>query len=239
MHRILLVEDTPEYQALVQEALVDDATTVTVASTLAEARLLLKDQDFALILLDVTLPDGDGFTFCASLRQEERTRDVPIVFLTGRADVAEKVMGFSLGADDYISKPIHPLELRVRVQTRIKKAQRLSEREESFRVGNLRISLAQQRAFIVVEGSPEALLDLTPVQFKLLVHFARQEDRVFSREDLMNAIRGENVHVSDRTMDTHVSNLRKRIAASDYSIKSIYGVGYSFVRNAASTKKAA
>src|SRR6185312_17481791 len=123
MHRIMLIEDAPSVQMIVKETF-QQSCLVTVAGTLNEAKRQLETQTFDLILLDVQLPDGDGFKFLASLRSQESLLEVPVLLLTGRNDIQDKVMVFSLGAEDYVVKPFDPLELKARVEARLNRRQR-------------------------------------------------------------------------------------------------------------------
>ena len=224
MSRILLVDDALDDQRIVASAL-GKVHDLTVASTMAAARHCIAELEFELILLDVQLPDGDGFTLCAELQANDRKRSVPIVFLTVCNEISDKVMGFSLGAEDYISKPFDPKELKARVEARIKKAGERNSRDLVLRLGDLKISVSMQRVFLT-GGEQERLLDLTPLEFKLLFYFARHEEHVFSREQLLGAVWADNVNVLDRTVDMHVSNLRKKLGLSSWTIQSVHGVGY-------------
>src|SRR6476659_619831 len=139
MHRIMLIEDSPSVQMIVKETF-QQSCLVTVVGSLADARKQLEAQSFDLILLDVQLPDGDGFKFLASLRNQEAFSEVPVLVLTGRNDIQDKVMGFSLGAEDYVVKPFDPLELKARVEARLNRRQRAQGDGEIFRKGSLLFS---------------------------------------------------------------------------------------------------
>jgi DNA-binding response OmpR family regulator len=229
MSRILLVDDALDDQRIISSSL-GKTNEVRIASTVAEARKCIAEEDFDLILLDVQLPDGDGFKFCAELQSEDATRSVPVIFLTVRSETPDKVMGFSLGAEDYVSKPFDAKELRARVEARIKKASERRTRELTLQLGDLKISVSLQKVYYTGGGKEQAL-DLTPLEFKLLFYFAQHEDHVFSREQLLAAIWTDNVNVLDRTVDMHVSNLRKKLVPSSWTIRSVHGVGYRFAKN--------
>lgn len=229
MSRILLVDDATDDQRIIMTSL-GKTHDVRVAATLGEARACLKSETFDLLLLDVQLPDGDGFQFCAELQNDAEARQIPVIFLTVRSDTPDKVLGFSLGAEDYVSKPFDPRELRARIEARIKKAGERKLRDLNLQVGDLKISVTQQKV-LLVGGARERELDLTPLEFKLLLFFAQNEDHVFGRDQLLAAVWPGNVNVADRTVDMHVSNLRKKLAACNRTIRSVHGVGYRLTRN--------
>jgi len=223
----MLIEDSPSVQLVVKDTF-QQSCLVTVVGTLADAKKQLETQTFDLLLLDVQLPDGDGFKFLASLRSQETHSEMPVLLLTGRNDIQDKVMGFSLGAEDYVVKPFDPLELKARVEARLNRRQRQAEGGEVFRKGSLLFSIAMQKLSIV--SDKETPVDLTPIEFKLLLYFARHEEHVLSRDRLIEAVWGNRVHIVDRTIDTHVSNLRKKIQGCEYRIKAVHGIGYTFKR---------
>ena len=228
MSRILLVEDDPDTQNLVN-VIIGASHRVVCCGTVKAAREQLARGAFDLILLDVTLPDGDGFRFCSEIKSETSTAHIPVLFLTGRSDISDKELGFSLGADDYLIKPFEPRELRARVEARLRRAKLAEGKEEILRRGNITFHLSLQKVFITVGGIEEAL-ELTPLEYRLLLFFARHEDQVHSRDHLITTIWSDGLNVLDRTVDAHISNLRKKIATSQFTIKSVYGVGYSFCR---------
>lgn len=227
--RILVVDDSMDYQELAA-SMFGQQHDVVSAMTLAQASRQLSKQSFDLILLDVNLPDGDGFSFFVTLKAEGHTRSIPVIFLTGQGDAPHEVMGFSLGAEDYISKPADVPRLRARIEARLRRIGEQREREMTLMKGNLKLMVAQQRAAVVRDGK-ETPVELTPLEFKLLFHLLRHEEQVFSREQLLGAVWGQAAtDVFDRTVDMHVSNVRRKIAGSDYGIKAVHGVGYRMAR---------
>src|SRR3954462_2355568 len=137
MHRVLLVEDDPEFQKHIVRIL-GETCLVTLAGSIREARLNLEKSEFQLILLDVGLPDGDGYKLCSLIQQDERLAGIPVIFLTGRGEIDDKLLAFSAGADDYITKPFHGNELRARVLARITKSASRQQTGREFRRGDLR-----------------------------------------------------------------------------------------------------
>ncbi len=226
--RILVIDDAEDHQLVVRKVL-ERTCQVVAAYTLAEADLQLAKNSFDLILLDVQLPDGDGFSYFAKLRSQEHTLEIPVVFVTSKGETPNEAMGFSLGAEDYVVKPVEPLRLKARVEARLRSLRERLMKETQLCKGNLKLSLGSQQATLVHEGR-EQHLDLTPVEFKLLFHLLRFEDNVFTREQLLTAVWRDASEVFDRTVDMHVSKLRKKIATSDFQIKAVHGTGYRLSR---------
>jgi DNA-binding response OmpR family regulator len=231
MADILLVEVSIDCQILVKETL-SKVAHVRIATSLQEARIALSNQRFDLILMDLSLPDGDGMEFFSQIQSRaDDLGEIPVVFLTGRAETAMQVTAFSMGADDYIVKPLRPIEFRARVEAKLKKIASLKKSETLLVRGDLKIELGTQRASIVMVSSNGAKtdpreLELTGREFKLLYHLARHEGTVFSREQLIAAVWGNSVHVLDRTVDTHIYTLRKKLGTYSSYIESEVGLGY-------------
>jgi two-component system, OmpR family, phosphate regulon response regulator PhoB len=232
--RILFIEDSKEMAEAVSQTLKRECS-FTIASSIKEAKACLEGACFDLVLLDLSLPDGEGFKICSHIRQSDSLRDIPIIFLTGREEIEDKEMAFAMGADDYIVKPVDSRELKARVVSRLQRVSRKAE--ESIFAGNLRLNVPLQQV-AVGNGASETLLTCTPLEFKILYFLCKQEDRVFTRDQLISAAWGESVHLLDRTVDTHVSHLRKKLAAasSSHTINPVRGLGYRFSACAKSKK---
>lgn len=229
MGRILLIEDSLEVARIVQTSL--KKYELVVCHNLAEARNQIQQMDsIDLILLDVGLPDGDGFGFLAQLKIQNEPFLVPVVFLTARSETADIVMGFSLGADDYIVKPFNPFEFRARIDAKIKSINDRKMETETHQIGPLKINLNQLKAFITKDGQIEQI-DLTPLEFKIISFLAKNVECVFNRDQLIDQIWGNGICINDRAVDTHMSNLRRKIKVSGYTIESIYGMGYVLRRS--------
>lgn len=225
--KILLVEDALSMQLVVQSA-VGNLCALTCVTTIADAEKELALTTYSLLLLDVELPDGNGFEFCKKIRESGRFQELPIVFLTWKSEVDQRVLGFSLGADDYIVKPIEPKEFTARVESKLKRRPQ-GTLQTTFLKSDFRVDLTSHRIFLL-EG-PEKIereLSLTPIEFKLLVLFLRKAGIVISREELLIAVWGESVHVSAHTVDTHISSLRKKIASTGHHLKAVVKKGYCF-----------
>lgn len=223
--KILLVEDSNS-ERLVISSLIGDLCDLNCVKTLAEADREVKDTRYDLVLLDVMLPDGEGFDFCRRLRESEKFRDLPVIFITGKTDIENRVLGFSLGADDYITKPIEPQEFIARVRSKLQR-RRTTEHAATLTKGFFRVDMAAQKIYTQNSSAPERYLDLTPSEFKLLVHFLRYENKIFTREDLRSQIWGT-THITTHTIDSHISSLRKKMGPFGGHLKSLPRQGYSF-----------
>lgn len=230
MQRILLVEDSEEFQLLIKSTL-DYRFDVMAVSSASEALAEIKKGSFDLFLLDVSLPDKDGFQLCTQLRNRPDTRDVPTIFITGRGAITDKALGFSLGADDYIVKPFEPLELKIRVEAKLDKLRMQKDKKQEIRKGDLKLNLASQRAYLKEKGKERELM-LTPNEFKILWFLASREENVFSRDQILNAVWGDGVYIVDRTIDKHIWSLRKKLGNREGYIQTVAGSGYRFSSSA-------
>ncbi len=229
MAQILLIEDDHGIRELVSTALADRYQIAT-AKSVAEGERMLGEKRYDLILLDVSLPDGDGFRLCAQIRNNvTENRKTPVIFLTGHTEIPDKVHGFSVGGDDYLTKPFHIDELTARIEARLKAVRQGSEETENVKVGNLRLSFNSHSIWIA-EGSEERTVDVTPIEFKLVAFFVRHANHLYSRHDLIHEIWGNEAEISERSVDSHISNLRKKLIGSSHTIQSIHGRGYKFVK---------
>lgn len=227
MDCILLVEDDDAIQRLVMRALGGSARVLAVGSLEAAVSALEAERP-DLVLLDVSLPDGDGFSLCSRMQSDERLRDVPIVFLTARTSTWDRTHAYTLGADDWIEKPFDLHELRARVEGRLRKLAARSESREVVLRGRLRLDAGLYRGFRRDDDGDHDL-DLTPHEFRLLQHLARNEGRVFTRSQLLEAVWSPDVVVTERTIDTHISNLRHKLGPETHCLQAVRGVGYRFV----------
>jgi DNA-binding response OmpR family regulator len=222
MTRILVVEDDAGIALGLEEDLTLEGYSVETASNGETALRRAREGRFDLIVLDVMLPKKDGFQVCRELRRGGAS--TPIILLTARTQEAEKVLGLQLGADDYVTKPFSPLELRARIQAVLRRSASASP-PETYRFGDLEANFARCEL-----RRGDAVVELTPVEFKLLSTFIRSRGRVLSRQQLLDQIWAD-VACGDRVVDTHVSNLRKKIepdpSAPRYLV-SVRGMGYRF-----------
>lgn len=232
MANLLLVEDSEDVRNMVT-ALLGRDHQIFWAPTLADARRALNEKKrFDLVLLDVDLPDGNGVEFLGSGLQE----GTAVILLTAYDSVNTRVRGFTFGAEDFIAKPFDPVEFQVRVTTRLKHLARRETKNvatSNLRAGLLELDLEKQRAFDLrpIPSGPSGEtqkkeLDLTPVEFRLLLLFIRENGSIVPRETILTQVWGNEIHVSPRVVDHHVCAVRRKIADTGTKIESIYGVGY-------------
>lgn len=232
--KILSIEDSQEFQMLIYASL-SQMCTVVKANSIAEARAKLADgSEYALILLDVGLPDGDGFTLCTEIKNNPKHANVPIFFLTGKSETINKVMAFNLGAEDYVVKPFDPLELRVRVEARVKKSQTQTQNKV---IGGIRIDFLRNTVEIEESGRWN-LLDLTTTEYKILSYLVQNSDAVLTRNQIIDYVWGNGVYILDRNVDSHISSLRKKLNDQAIHIKAVHGLGYKFNTDALRRKSA-
>ncbi len=222
MARILIVEDEPDIALGLQQDLKLDGYDVEVAGDGLTAIARATSEPFDLVILDVMLPGKDGFQVCRELRHARV--QVPIILLTARSHEAEKVLGLELGADDYITKPFSPLELRARIKAALRRS--AGDTPELVRFGEFEVDF--ERFEVRRNGKP---VDLTPIEFKLISAFVRHRRIVLSRQQLLDWVWGHDVFVTDRVVDTHIGNLRKKLELDPDGpplVVSVRGFGYRF-----------
>jgi DNA-binding response OmpR family regulator len=222
MPRILIVEDEPDIALGLEKDLTRHGYDVRVVGDGEEALRLGTAEAWDLILLDVMLPKKDGFEVCQELR--DAGLQTPVIMLTARTHEAEKVLGLDLGADDYITKPFSPRELRARIHAALRRAGEPAG--GTYRFGGCEVDF--DRGEVRRDGSP---LEVSAQEFRLLAAFIRRRGRLLSRNQIIDAAWGHGTFVTDRVVDTHVLNLRKKIEpipARPRFIRSVRGLGYRF-----------
>ena len=221
MKKILIVEDEPSIALALEDDLRREGYQTEVVSDGEEAVRVARSQPWDLVLLDVMLPKKDGFEICRELRQSGF--DTPVLMLTARTYEAEKVLGLELGADDYVTKPYGPRELRARVKALLRRG--ASQKEEIYRFGDAELDFA--RCELRRGGKA---VELTSLEYKLLAAFVKRTGRVLTREQLLNDVWGS-AHVTERVVDNQVTNLRRKIEPDpDHPryLVALRGIGYRF-----------
>jgi len=222
MARILVVEDEPSLALGLQEDLSIEGYEVVVARDGEEALQRASSGGFDLVVLDVMLPKKDGFEVCRQLRREGAK--IPILMLTARTQESDKVLGLEIGADDYVTKPFSGRELRARIKALLRRT--AANVADIYRFGDVEVDFARcelRRAGQVVE--------VTPVEIKMLAAFVRQRGRTLTRDQILNDVWGTGTFVTDRVVDSHIVNLRRKIepvAAEPRHLVSVRGIGYRF-----------
>lgn len=220
MALILIVDDEADLAQLVAFNLQQAGLETAVAATGQRALELARARTPDAILLDLMLPDIAGKEVCRQLRVEVATRHVPIVMLTARGEEADRIEGFEVGADDYVTKPFSPRELVLRIKALLRRSA-IKESGEQLSLGALRLDLGAHRAFV-----KDAEIELTALEFKLLHHLMTRPGRVQSREQLLADVWGITSPLETRTVDTHVMRLRDKLLEGRGMVETVRGVGY-------------
>ena len=222
---IMVIDDEKRLVSLVESYLIQEGYRVISANDGKEALPIASREKPDLIILDIMMPEMDGYEFMRTHRSE---MDTPIILLTARVDDDERVIGLELGADDYVTKPFRPRELVARVRAVLRRAGKTEPQGKVLQVTDVTLD-RDTREVTIADRS----VDLTPSEFDLLTALMASPGRVFSRLDLLDIIQGVRYEGYERTIDTHIKNLRSKIEADSRSpryIETVYGVGYRFKR---------
>ena len=229
MARVLVIEDEADIQSVLEYNLRQAGHEVLQATRGQEGLKLALRLVPDVVILDLMLPDVPGTEVCKALRQEPRLRDLAVLMLTAKNEEIDRVVGFEVGADDYVAKPFSVRELLLRLQVLLRRREAASG-DEPFQFGLLRVDRAARR--IWVEG---AEIELTALEFKLLVTLYDRRDRVQSRAVLLQDVWEMNAGVTTRTVDTHVKRLREKLGPARDYIETVRGAGYRFAAEPALT----
>lgn len=224
--KILIVEDEQEIRELIAVNLQRAGYETLSAASVAAAEAHMRNTLPSLVLLDWILPETPGVMFARRLRSDQRTADIPIIMLTGRAREEERIMGLEAGVDDYVTKPFFPRELLARIRAVMRRC-KPQFTEDAVEVAGLSLDPAARRA--VCAG---ASLDLGDIEFRMLHFFMTHPERVYSRAQLLDEVWGHQVFVEERTVDVHIRRLRQALEPSrcDGLLETVRGVGYRFRR---------
>jgi two-component system phosphate regulon response regulator PhoB/two-component system alkaline phosphatase synthesis response regulator PhoP len=218
---IVIVDDEPDILSLVSLHLKKASFAVEEFENSRTLLSFLDKKTPDLIILDLMLPDADGFEICKHLKRHAGFSSIPIIMLTAKGEETDKVLGLELGADDYVTKPFSPKELVARVKAVLRRRMR---KEESTRISIgkiLEIDMQKYEAFVKGEK-----IDLTSTEFRILQLLASKEGWVYSRDRILDYLWGNDKIVLDRTVDVHIRNLRKKLGKAEKFIKNVRGVGY-------------
>lgn len=223
MPRILVVEDEPSITEVLKYNLerqgYDVATAADGQTALQRARSRAPD----LIILDLMIPVIDGLEVCRQLRSDARTRSIRIIMLTAKGEETDEVVGFNMGADDYVTKPFRVKPLLERVKAQLRRPKTVPEDDDAIALEGIDIDRTSH--LVTVEGEE---IGLTATEFLLLWSFMRQPGRAFTRHELMDGSRGEDANSLERTIDVHIRSLRKKLGAKASLVETVRGVGYRF-----------
>jgi DNA-binding response OmpR family regulator len=226
MARILCIEDSKEFQIYLASILKEHSLTFAANSTEA-LRITESGRDhFELVLLDVSLPDGNGLKILPRLKEALAPRFVPIIIISSDHDIITKVAAFGVGADDYINKPPDASELRARIDAKIRTLQSLNTEKVIIEYSDITIDLGKMTAEITHKNATREALDLTPYEFKILRLLIGRPGQVYSREVIIDRVWGIDKFITPRTVDAHVSHLRKKMASSEIQIETVLSSGY-------------
>src|SRR6188768_1741886 len=225
MARILIVEDERDLHELLDYNLRQVGHDVTVATNGREGLRIARENKPELVLLDLMLPDIAGTEVCRQLKEAQDTRGIAVVMLTARGEEIDRVVGFELGADDYVVKPFSVRELLLRIQAILRRGRSEDEElEPMVEFGRLKIDRGAHRVWV------EAVeIELTALEFKLLVTLYDRKNRVQTRSTLLDDVWGIQADITTRTVDTHVKRLREKLEAARDYVETVRGVGYRFV----------
>jgi two-component system phosphate regulon response regulator PhoB len=224
--KILIIEDEPDIRKTLEYNISREGYHVVSASSLLEAKSQIESDSFSLILLDLMLPDGSGLDLCREIKSDKEKSSVPIIILTAKDDEVDKVVGFELGADDYVTKPFSVRELILRMKAVLKRGEKKSDNVEVQRLfGQLSIDTESHEVFV-----DNNEITLTALEFKLLCQLVDRRGRVQSRDQLLSDVWGYSAEVTTRTVDTHIKRLREKLGNMGKYVQTIRGVGYKFTR---------
>jgi two-component system, OmpR family, phosphate regulon response regulator PhoB len=226
MARILVIEDEPDIQQVLEYNLREKGHKVFIAGKGEEGLKIARDKRPDLVLLDLMLPDIPGTEVCKALKTDPTLKNTQVVMLTAKGEEIDRVVGFELGADDYVVKPFSVRELLLRVTAILRRSQGEQEAAASFQFGRLRVDREAHRVW-----ANDAELELTALEFKLLVTLYDRRNRVQTRAALLSDVWGIDADITTRTVDTHVKRLREKLGDAGNYIETVRGVGYRFADN--------
>ena len=223
MARILVIEDEADIQQVLDYNLREKGHKVFIAGNGEEGLKIAREKRPDLVLLDLMLPGMPGTEVCKTLKADPATKNTQVVMLTAKGEEIDRVVGFELGADDYVVKPFSVRELLLRVQAILRRSQGELEAAQGFQFGKLRVDREAHRVW-----AEDTELELTALEFKLLVTLYDRRNRVQTRSALLSDVWGIDADITTRTVDTHVKRLREKLGEAGNYIETVRGVGYRF-----------
>ena len=224
--RVLIIEDEPDIRKTIDYNLSKESFEVVQAASIQEGERVLASNKIDVIILDLMLPDGSGLTLCRDIKSDSKLKHIPVIILTAKTEEVDRVVGFELGADDYVTKPFSVRELILRVKAVLKRGnQKSANLEVQRQFGDLVIDVDSHEVFVDNES-----ITLTALEFKLLRQLVDRRGRVQSRDQLLSDVWGYSADVTTRTVDTHIKRLREKLGVMGKYVQTIRGVGYKFSR---------
>lgn len=226
MARILLIDDSSEYSLFIESILNDHQ--LTIVDTLSDAYKVLQTgrESFDLVLLDVFLPDGNGIKSISQIKNYFNNATIPVLMLTNDDDIVSKVAALGLGADDYILKPTDAEEIKARIGARLRISNIFQRQADRTTFGDLTINSDRMQVLHIQKDGRNLAIDLTPLEFKILRLLTGRPGQVYSRDQLIDHVWGIGQYISERSVDAHVSHLRKKIKSSKVEIATVVSLGY-------------
>ena len=226
--QVLIIEDEPDIRKTIDYNLTKESFKVVQAGSIEEGEKALASNQIDVIILDLMLPDGSGLTLCRDIKSDDKTKHIPIIILTAKTEEVDRVVGFELGADDYVTKPFSVRELILRVKAILKRGPTSNNNSEDdeYLFGELTLNFEAHQAYI--NGNE---ISLTALEFRLLKHLIDRKGRVQTRDQLLEDVWGYSSDVTTRTVDTHIKRLREKLGSVGNHIQTIRGVGYRFSRD--------
>jgi two-component system phosphate regulon response regulator PhoB len=221
--KILIIEDDKDIAELIAYNLKNERFSCEICGSAADGLRSISRSVSDLLVLDLMLPDMSGMNVCKRLKSDARTKDMPVVILTARGEEIDKIVGFEMGADDYITKPFSVRELVLRIKAVLNRLDRKNSPRRSIKFRD--ISIDRDRHGVTVG---DRTIPLTLIEFNLLAYLIENEGRVLHRETLLNNVWGYSSEAESRTVDTHITRLREKLGRSAEHIRSIRGIGYSW-----------
>ena len=222
MHKVLIAEDEADIRQLISFNLERESYDTLLAGDGQEAVLIASNKIPDLIILDLMLPKMDGFSVFKELRLDSRTKDIPVIMLTAKAQLDDVIAGLEMGADDYLTKPFSPKELVLRVKALLKRV-KTSKGSTIVKSGKIRLDKNTLHCFI-----EDKKIDLTPTEFKLLLLLIERVGNAQNRSDLLREVWGYRETANSRTLDTHMKRLREKLGELSRCIETVRGVGYQY-----------
>lgn len=222
---IFIIDDEKDIRDIIKINLVSEGYSVTAFPSAADAKKGFESEKPDLIILDVMMEGKDGFEFCREIRSNEKLKSIPVIFLSAKSEEFDKVLGLELGGDDYMTKPFSIKELRSRIKAVLRRTGELPEDKKTAVLKYKGVELNPDQFSLKVDNKE---IKLTKTELNILSLFMENPGKIFTRDNIINSVRGHDVFVVDRTIDVHIMNLRKKLGDYKNIITTFSGVGYGF-----------